>query len=47
LGIFGKVKKCVNCEMNHFSLFCKPCLVLFSTLIIALRFYAAPVAPHI
>ena len=28
--------------MNHFSLFCKSCLVLFLTLIMALQFYAAP-----
>ena len=29
-------------KMNNFSLFCKLCLVLFLTLIMALRFYAAP-----
>jgi len=29
------------CKMNYFSLFCKSYLVLFSTFIMALRFYAA------
>jgi len=29
-------------KVNHFSLFCKSCFVLFLTLIMALRFHAAP-----
>jgi len=29
-------------KMNHFSLFCKSYLVLFLTLLMAPRFYAAP-----
>jgi len=30
------------CKMNYFSLFCKSYLVLILTLIMALRYYAAP-----
>jgi len=39
LGIFGSLKMR---KMSYFSLFYKSCLVQFLTLIMALRFYAAP-----
>jgi len=29
-------------KINHFSLFCKSCLVEFLTLLMAFRFYAVP-----
>ena len=34
------------CKMNHFRLFCRLCLVVFLTLTMARRFYAAPPAPQ-
>jgi len=43
LGIFRDFLKGLKMsKMKHFSIFCKLCLVLFLTLIMALRFYAAP-----
>jgi len=43
LTVFRDFRKSLKmCKMNHFSLFCKSCSVLFLTLTMALRLYAAP-----
>ena len=43
LGIFGDIKKNMKmCKMTYLSFFWKSYLILFSTFIIVLRFYAAP-----
>jgi len=43
LTIFKDIRKSSKmCKMDHFSLFCKACLAMFLTFVMALRLYALP-----